>query len=244
MKALLNANDVLSDIEFELIQGAISRDELGQSIQAVKQYQNKVRSEAISSIRSSGEVREIINRQFQINDMLITLLQETSAALRTTQLELRRVARMSNLATPAARVASKPAIEQDVDLLETTDLLAFDTLSDDSLWQPLTEVEKVQRAMQPEALQMESQIRSTNVPIIGAVVKRLRIALHHLVLFYVNRLVEKQVAVNQTYGDWILRTVQLCHDQQDQIDSLNAQLKALQNCLSEGDRSAPPSTDL
>jgi len=244
MKALLNANDVLSDIEFELIQGAISRDELGQSIQAVKQYQNKVRSEAISSLRSSGEVREIINRQFQINDMLITLLQETSAALRTTQLELRRVARISKLALPTERVASRSTTERDGDLAETTDLLVFDTLCRDPYWQPLIEAREVQRAMQPEALRMELQVRSTNAPIIGAVVKRLRIALHHLVLFYVNRLVEKQVAVNQTYGDWILRTVQLCHDQQDQIDSLNAQLKALQNCLSEGDRSAPPSTDL
>ena len=37
-------NDVLNDIEFELMQGAVSRDELGQGIQTARQYQNRVRA--------------------------------------------------------------------------------------------------------------------------------------------------------------------------------------------------------
>ena len=89
MKRWLTADDVLRDVEFEIAQGAISRDELGQGVQAVKEYQNKLRGEVFQASRQVGESREALSRLFQINDMLITLQQEMAAGIETLQVDLR-----------------------------------------------------------------------------------------------------------------------------------------------------------
>ena len=112
MKSWLTADDVLSEIEFELVQGAISRNELGRGIQAVRAYQNMARSE-VSQAAQAGEGREVVNRLFQLNDMLITLLQEVAAELRSVRLELRRVARMAQFAPPVTRAPGEPATEEE-----------------------------------------------------------------------------------------------------------------------------------
>jgi len=252
MKSVLTANDVLGDIEFELVQGAISRDELGQSIQAVRQYQNKLRSEVLASARRMDDYREVIGRLFQVNDMLITLLQEVSAALQSLRLDLRKVARMSQIASSQTAVISPSAGEGDAVTIPPT---AWEAREDDtsaavgipalegemagSAWQPATEVED---AMRSDALRIGLDVRTTGLPIIGRVVERLRIALHNLALFYVLRLADRQVAVNRTYGDWILRLNQTCQDQSERIDSLVAQVATLQARLAKVEN-VPPSTE-
>src|SRR5512139_1840474 len=104
------AQDVLGDIEFEIAQGAVSRDDLGQGIQAVRQFQAKTRAEIFDAKAGALDQRQIISRQFQILDMQTTLLQETAAAIRSLQLDLRRVSqalarRSSNLASVSAGTA-------------------------------------------------------------------------------------------------------------------------------------------
>ena len=49
--------------------------DLGQSVQNVRRFQNGVRKEVLDT-GGKPDYREIAKRQFQINDMLLSLLQE------------------------------------------------------------------------------------------------------------------------------------------------------------------------
>jgi len=236
MKGLLTVSDVLSDIEFELVQGSISRDELGHSIQRVRKYQNEIRGETIQSVRQAHKVHEAISRQFQINDMLITLLQEMAAELRSMQLMSRRIARISRFDERMARVASTPATGHEAVSAEEVGPFDSGGLSEDLQWWPTADVEQVENAMRSEALQVRLDVHSTGIPVVGGLMKRLRVALHNLALFYVDRLARQQAAINQTYGNWILRLVQLCQQQQEQIDLLNTQVNILQARLIESEQ--------
>lgn len=231
MKSSLTAKDVLSDIEFELVQGAISRNELGQSIQAIKQHQNKVRSEVLQPSSRVTDSREIAARQFQINDMLITLLQEIAASLQALELRVRRAARFAqstSATTPTATISmpegptSAPAVTA-IPMPEVA---------------PGRETHDIENAMQPGTLYIGSDVRAPNVPILGGLVKWLRLTVHNLVLFYVARLAGQQTHVNQTYGDWILYLNRLNLSQQEQIELLSAQVAALQARLNELERSS------
>jgi hypothetical protein len=247
MKNWLTADDVLSEIEFELVQGAISRNELGRGIQAVKAYQNKVRSGVSQAAQGAGTGagREIVNRLFQLNDMLITLLQEVAAELRSVRLELRRVARMARFAPLVTRAAGEPATEEDgeenVHRAAWVDALPIGGPGGDLYGRWATEVEEVENAMRSEALEMTLDVRAIRIPIIGGLIKRLRLALHNLALFYVARLAKRQRAVNRTYGDWVLRLIQAGQQQQEQIDVLSAQVAVLQARLTERGHSSHPS---
>lgn len=95
MKRSLTADDVIREIEFELIQGAISKDELGQGIQTVKKFQNQIRAEFFNASSQSTDQRDYASRQFQINDMLTTLLQEMAATIQSLRLELHQSTRLS-----------------------------------------------------------------------------------------------------------------------------------------------------
>jgi hypothetical protein len=246
MKSWLTAEDVLSEIEFELVQGAISRNELGRGIQAVKAYQNKVRSEVSQAARGAGEGREVVNRLFQLNDMLITLLQEMAAELRSVRLELRRVARMAQFAPPVTIAAGEPATqeddEEDVDRAAWIDTLPAGGPGVDLYGRWATEVEEVENAMRSEALQVTLDVRTIRIPIIGGLIKRLRLALHNLALFYAARLAKRQRAINRTYGDWVLRLIQAGQQQQEQIDVISAQVAVLQARSVERGHSPPPSS--
>jgi len=232
MKDLLTANDVLSDIEFELVQGAVSQDDLGQSIQVVRQYQNKVRGEVLQALRQAGGSRKVVTRLFQINEMLITLSQETAAAVQSLRVDLRKVARMSQVASPAATTASISATGEDVDASVETDVAALGQMAEDLDWQPPAEVVGAMRA---KTLLIEMGVQPAGIPIIGGLVQRLRIALHNLALFYVRRLARRQTEINQTYGDWILRLIPMCRYQQKQIDLLGARVASLEARLAESD---------
>jgi len=227
MKSLLNAEDVLSDIEFELVQGAISQEDLGRGIRAVRRHQDKVRREILEASRRSRYDREVITQLFQINGMLITLAQEMTAAIQSLRVDLRKVARMSQSISRAAR-AGDSATEKDSSASGVVEEQAYNEVDGNPDWQAPPEVED---AMRPEALQGEMDVRPVNIPVVGGLLQRLRVAMHRLVWFYVDRLAGKQVLVNQAYGDWILRLIQIHEYQQKQIDLLNTRLRSLEDHL-------------
>jgi hypothetical protein len=115
----------------------------------------------------------------------------------------------------------------------------WEMLDRETPWQSSTEIEEV---MRPEALHIELDVRSTRMPIIGGLLKRLRIALHSLTLFYTNRLASKQEEVNRIYGDWILHLSQLLQYQQEQIESLRNQVIELQVRLEGTEQSSARTT--
>ena len=231
MKSGLTGDDVVRDIEFELAQGALSRNELGQSIQAVQQYQNKLRSEVFQSSGQASADREALSRLFQVNDMLIAMLKEMVATLESLRRDLRRVAsQASQVATTSAAAVGAPVAERgvDVDMPVAMDGPVVAGNDEMSHWRPPIDVEE---AMRPDALRVEPEVRLEGLPIVGGLLRRLRITLHNLVLFYVAKLARKQSSINQTYGDWILHLGQLNQHQQQEIDLLSAQVSALQSRL-------------
>ncbi len=224
-------NDILKSIEFELIQGAISRDDLGSSIQAVRQHQNKVRGELLDSARAPGSVRDVLPELFQINEMLVTISQEMNAAIQSLRMDLRRIARMSQVPSSLAGSIPGSICLGDAEARTTKDAPALVESAHDVDQDPPPDVGS---AMHSKALQVDLDIRPTTIPVVGGFIRRLRLALHDLVLFYLRQLAQKQVAINQTYGEWVLHLIEMSEHQQDHIDLLNARVAALEARLAEG----------
>jgi hypothetical protein len=221
----LTAEDVLNDIEFEIVQGTISQSELGESIVAVKKYQNRLRNEVLESSPEIGD-REILGRMFQLNDMLITVLQEVDSELRSLRLGTRRVAKLvrSTSATTGSQDLEAVDSEENEDIPQIDDLL-------DGL--DLDFYKQTEDVMRATALQAEIDVQPSGVPIIGSIINRLKTALHELVVFYTGRLADRQSEINRASGDLILRLAELCESQQRQIDALNSKLETVQHRLSE-----------
>lgn len=217
MKSTLTASDVLADIEFELMQGAISRDEFGRSLQAVRQHQNKIRQELFGD-QQEVDLKEALSRQFQINDMLLTLLQEMSGGFVEMQQQISWVgqARGGTDQSTAARLARAMASHAQPDELRST--------------LPLVEAARQEFLHQ----KMDMQPNGRPIPILNGIIRRLRTGLHNLVLFYVNKLGKEQTAVNQLHADWIQHLNALVRHQQEEIQQLTRQVAELQ------DKSAAP----
>lgn len=208
MTYTITAQRILDDIEFELAQGAISKDDLGRAIQAVKQHQNKLRDEVFQPGQELPQLREIIGRQFQLNDMLITMLQEMAASMQEMQLKNKRLQNWQQTA-----VTPPP-----------TNTVNTITSPDDSIWWDTGEIETA--IAEPLSIKLEAQ--PTTIPIIGSFVQRFKHSIHELVLFYLQKLAQKQTAVNRTYGRWILHSDALHHLHQHEIYQLQLQINALQ----------------
>jgi hypothetical protein len=185
----LTVQDVLNDIEIELLQGAVTRDELGQSVQNVRRFQNQVRGEMLDR-QARPDYRAVANRQFQINDMLLTLAQEMATRQAALELELHQAMRAGlrrdhlPVAAPSAG-APRPPSE---DLVRRLDAIGA--------------------AMREDALALQLEVTPTTTPVIGRLLGGARAALHSLVVFYSNRLAARQAEVNHTYGDtlrWLLQ---------------------------------------
>lgn len=200
----LTAERVLEEIEFELAQGAVSRDALGRSVQAIRAFQNRQRGELLAG---KPDAADALSRQLQLNDMLLTLVQEMAAEIEAMRLTLRR----TEAPRPVEPVAPAP---QGV----------APAVGGELPWRPTRELHE---AMRPEALEVTMDARPAGIPVVGAMAQRLRLALHDLILFYLRRFGQKQGTVNQTYGEWLLHLNELHALQQGQIEALGAQLDAL-----------------
>lgn len=207
MKSVLTAQDVLSDIEFELVQGAISKDELGRGVVQVKEYHNKLRSELFQPGQEHPDWQEVAARQFQLNDMLLTLLQEMAAAHQERIVQARR---QNQQRPPQAAVTTSTVVAP----------------GDDTIWRDTSDIENAMS----ETLEIKLDARPTNIPLLGAWLHRLKYEIHSLVIFYLQKLAQRQTAVNRTYGDWLLYFDAL-HQHQD--GQLQAQLTELENRLAK-----------
>lgn len=157
MKSTLTASDVLANIEFELMQGAISRDAFGRSLQEVRQHQNKVRQEVFGDGQQELNLREALSRQFQLNDMLLTLLQEMSGGFEEMQRQIDWVgqARGGTDQSTAARLAHAMAANSQTSELRPTGPL-FETSRPEFLHQ-----------------QMDMQPNGRPIPILNGLIRRM-----------------------------------------------------------------------
>lgn len=193
-----SAEDVLSDIEFELAQGAISHDDLGRSIQAIARYQNKMRGELLQDQRRPADERETITRLFQINDMLIAMSQEMAEAIQSLRLDLRK---MAHLPTPPPEESGRSTAGR----LTRGAGERLDT-------ELRTEIKE---SLKSDALRVDMEVQPARIPFLGRILHRLRASLHSIALFYTNRLAQKQAMVNQTQGQAILHLIEIIEHQQN-----------------------------
>jgi hypothetical protein len=233
MKRNVTTEDILASIEFELAQSAITKTDLGAGLNAVREFQNKARSELIGTPHLLGDTRAIVNQQYQINDMHLTLLQEMAAAVQAIQLDVRRLGQLAS--RPSTAVTSHaPATTGNASVIgpAATSSMAIDASpvmaepSDTDLFDWL--VKPVEDAMKPDALRVKRDVRSSNIPVLGWFVRRVRLALHDLTLFYLDQLVQRQTGINQTVGESLLDVMRVVEQQQQEIDELRAQVAALQ----------------
>lgn len=217
----LTVTDVLKDIEFELAQGIVFRGDLGRSVLALRNYQNEVRTELLGQSHQSPTLRDALARLFQVNDMLITLCQELSTEL--------TAVRQSQRCIDLAPRALSPSVVKGFDVEARQTPTEFSEAFALSWSLP----ENVREAMRRDTLHVGLEVRTPKIPLIGGVVRRFRLAIHNLVLFYVQQLAYKQHTVNQTYGDWIGQLLSLSQEQARQINDLYVRL----------DSSAVPSSE-
>lgn len=215
--------DVLSDVEFELAQSAISRDELGRSVQAVRQFQAKTRAEIFEAKKESDDQRQVVNRQLQIQEMQTALLQEMAAAIQALQLDARRLGQL-----PPRPLAPAEAATADPIAWPAPSLAALP----ESDWPSGAEVsrfanEPIAQAMKPDTLKLTIDVRPSPLPILGGLLRRMRAAFHNLTLFYLQKIAQKQTGVNQVYGERLLRLTYLVQQQQRQIEALRDRIAAL-----------------
>ena len=226
MKPAVTTDDILRSIEFELAQGAISRTELGDGLNAVRQFQNKARTATFESDKTFADVRALITQQYQINDMHLTLLQELAAAVQAVQLDVRRVGQLpprevhvttsapdTSTTGSAAGNAAPSAPPQ------------FDGFAGD--FTPAWPSDAIDQAMRPDTLKLKIDVRPSTIPILGGILRRVRAAFHNLTLFYLQQIGQKQTGVNQVYGERLLQLSALVLQQQQQIEALRAQIAAL-----------------
>ncbi|MEM7530768.1 MAG: hypothetical protein AAF639_01215 [Chloroflexota bacterium] len=229
MQTTLTTSDILNEIEFELMQGMVSRDDLGEGLQTVRKYQNQIRGELLDTNRGEVSLREAFSRQLQINDLLLSLLHETASKVETLQLELHQSAHLkqhSLTQDEVAQLTSAPKESSTSDPLESslthTAMSApmplsaphpapFPSASQTSA-DSLPELES---AMNAKALEMDPDVRVMGTPLIGGTLTRMRTSIHNLVLFYTRRLASKQAEVNRIYGEQLLV---LRHTQQRYLD--------------------------
>ena len=214
MKVSLTATDVIREIENELLQGAIVRDQLGSGLRDVQKHNNRTRTELLATAKL--DLRDVASRQFQINDMLLTLFHETIAKVQELQLELRK---------------SVQLIQSDSFPLSTTEQAQQTSALAASIHQlastAIRQQEEIEIAMRQDALALELDARPIHLPLLGGILTRLRNAFHSLTLFYTTRLANRQSVVNRLYGNYILDLLKSQQTQNEELAQLRQQVALL-----------------
>ncbi len=195
MKHIPSIDNILSDVEFELVQGAIARNEIGRAVIAVRQHHQKLRSEILSSEKLSNNPRELMSRQFQMNDSLIALIQNLASELQATRLEMRQLVALRSIRSATDVLSELPTTSSDVDSRSNPSIAPLGNPNNiDSLWQPDPEVEIL---LSEKELAPKLDAQPIHLPVLGGLLQRVRNALHQLSHYYTYRLAERQSVVNR-----------------------------------------------
>lgn len=233
MEHELNSQRVWDDIQFELAQGLPSRDALGLSVLAAQKQQEALRAQVFGKGGRVGDQREIVARQFQVNETLLTLLQETATSLRRVQLDVERLSRapyegpsaIPPTATEVAAMGLAPG-HSSGDASRTRATPTDATVGPGQARRPLDEVEQ---GMRPDALALSMPRESRPaLPLVGSLIVRVKRAFHRLVLFHVRSLSEKQASINRIYGEWIRYQERLVERQEERLLELGRRVTAVE----------------
>lgn len=224
MTTAFTIGDLLRDIEIELLQGDVLDRELSASVAEIRRFQQTLRTEMLDGGHS--DLRAVAGRQFEMNDLLLTLLQETALRLEALRREQHAVIRRLADAVPPVIAAelARPAQPPVAAGHAAAESHAAATPPVDEWTRRLAEVEA---AMRSDALQLTVAVQGSGMPVAGAAVDSLKRALHGLVIFYINRLAERQAAINRLYGQWIIHLHEQGRAQVHEIDRLRAEVRSL-----------------
>ena len=218
MKQKTTAQDILNDIEFEIAQGMVSKEAFGPSLEAVRQFQDRLRSQAFKSIKMNDPYREIISRQFQTTDMLLALLQEMALRIQSLQAAIENLRQRRPLLE--TQVAETPAVEKTTPAPTTVKSTGVVSSKHE-----IRSQDEILEAMRPETISIPLQTRAIRWPVIGGLLTRLRIFYQRPAMHYTALLSERQAPVNRTLGDRILYLEALVQEQQQHIEALKAKIE-------------------
>lgn len=224
MSTRITAEEVLAEIEFELMQSVVSSGEIGQAAQSVRSYQQQAWSEIAPQLSGLGDAGDAIRYLFRMNEMLVTLVEQVVSDARVLQAKSRKLERL--VLSPQWTVASDTSDSAGSSSQGSADLESgVDENNGSRQLESIIRVSDMLDAVDqtPSALTME--VRSSSIPVFGALLSRMRMAIHNVAVFYVNRFARKQSRTNEAYRDLLRQLVAIAADQQEQIDVLRMQLR-------------------
>ena len=224
MKRPVTIDDILNSVDFELLQGVLPQDELGQGIARLRSYQNEQRSALFGAGSTAPTLDDVADLQLRLNDAMLTLIQVLGARFdglgeqvrRAEYLQLRLDETAPFTAASSSMRTSAGGLYQSQHIMDdgsTPHLSAAGDLES-----------AIQASMRPDSLDQWLDVRPVNIPLIGGLLTRLRRSLHELVLFYVRRLADEQMKVNQVYGNALLTLDQAVRVQNSLLQPAAAQV--------------------
>jgi len=211
----LKPENIIEEIQFELAQGLIRKEELGEAIRSVRNFSNKIRKEILENYPLDGKLRDIFRKQFQLIEMLTKLIEEN--ALLTQNLKIminhRRVVNPGldriHLDNPAVREAFASTAGEDLLLNQNYYLL---------------NQEEILKVIAPKTLKIDMPITKGRTSLTTKIKSFLKLLYHRPAFFYTLQLGEKQEKINTIFGYWLMKLYTNSQMQQDQINRLNEQL--------------------
>ncbi len=203
----VTVDDLLNSVDFELLQGVLPQDELGQGIARLRSYQNEQRSALFGAGNPAPALDEVADLQLRLNEAMLTLIQVLGARFDGLAEQVRRAEYLQLRLDESAVLPSAPdytareaghAAPLAANLLDRASAAANAPAGLES------QERAIRDCMRAGRLDPWIDARPVGVPLIGGLLTRLRRSLHELVVFYVKRLAVEQAAVNQTYGSALL----------------------------------------
>lgn len=204
----VTVDDLLNSVDFELLQGVLPQDELGEGIARLRSYQNEQRSALFGAGSPAPALDEVADLQLRLNEAMLTLIQALGARFDGLAEQVRRAEYLqlrldeSAVLPPAATYTTdKPAhtvTPLAANLLDRASAAANAPAGLES------QEAAIRDCMRAGRIDPWIDARPVQIPLIGGLLTRLRRSLHELVVFYVKRLAVEQAAVNQTYGSALL----------------------------------------
>lgn len=237
-----SVEQILYDVDFEIAQGLVSQENLGPTLDALRQFQNRLRSDAFRKMKLTDPQRDILGRQFQLNDSLLAFLQEMALRIQALQHALAKLQRLTppplsqsqidNTAgeQEASQQASTPAEHLQAPTHAAPAQTGDSPGSPQFAGEPNLEfrpADDILHAIRPQTIAVPFQARAIRWPLIGWLLTKLRIYYQRPAMFYTALLSERQAPVNQALGERILYLEGLLKAQQKQIDTLQSQIDSL-----------------
>jgi len=240
MKRPITVTDILNSVEFELLQHTLMQDDVADGIHRLRAYQADARNKWLQQGRKPS-VDSLVELQINTNEMLLTLIQSLNHRLETLQQEFRRAAYLKQhtsttatdtitaTATDATRTETGLADDQSPDLAQPWDSIGDALLSEtaDERDGAFAINSTLDAYLTSELARVQMDVRESNTPVLGGVFNRVRMSLHELVLFYVNKVVEQQADVNRAYGDALRDLIAANHAQAVELQELRGHVLQL-----------------